>query len=327
MRRAVATVLEPEPRSVRDGREGGLVLRHLALSNRHVSKLSAPGENDRRRDGRGRSRSDPLGSAADGRGGGRRNNGLGPCRCGGCRVRSGGEGAPPPVWAPLDSPEPPQVASCPPGSRSPEPASRAVPAFVVRRDGPPPSPSGRGQGAARDAPGDLLGPLGRTDRRGRSPVRGPRARCTLLRGAPPLQERERSKASRKEEDAMRYRGRARALRTADAGTRRRLASDLPSLTPAAPAAVIRHRKSGKDTGEWLPRVSRCWLAARVVAVKRKYRLTVDAREAGALRHWETNGNGRITCKEVRAHGIVPVLRGLPAYRFMRDGVGDGVVCE
>ena len=151
------------------------------------------------------------------------------------------------------------------------------------------------------------------------------------------------------------------LCAADAGTRRRFASDLLNLTLAAPA-VNRHRKSGKDAGEWLPRMNRCWFAARVVAVKRKYRLTVDEREAralegvltryastamvvaegreaapspespgaveaGALRRWDTNGNGRITCSEARAHGIAPVRRGHPAYPFMRDGDGDGVVCE
>ena len=46
-----------------------------------------------------------------------------------------------------------------------------------------------------------------------------------------------------------------------------------------------------------------------------------------LRRWDTNGNGRITCREARTHGIAPVRRGHPAYRFMRDGDGDGVVCE
>ena len=44
----------------------------------------------------------------------------------------------------------------------------------------------------------------------------------------------------------------------------------------------RHQKSGKDAGEWVPRMNRCWFAGRVVAVKRKYGLTVDAREARAL---------------------------------------------
>lgn len=125
--------------------------------------------------------------------------------------------------------------------------------------------------------------------------------CTLHRGAPPLQERERSKAGRKEEDAMRYRGRAWALCSADAGTRRRFASDLPSLTLAAPA-VSRHRKSGKHAGEWLPGVNRCWLAARVVAVKRKYRLTVDAREARALEGVWSPGGGLVSVRLDRDDG-------------------------
>ena len=46
-----------------------------------------------------------------------------------------------------------------------------------------------------------------------------------------------------------------------------------------------------------------------------------------IRLLDDNGNGRITCAEARAHGIAPVRRGHPAYRYMRDGDGDGVVCE
>ena len=114
------------------------------------------------------------------------------------------------------------------------------------------------------------------------------------------------------------------------------------------------------------RTAPCWFAARVVAVKRKYALTVDRREAtalervlsgctsteiivtgadgptasprtkpattaieanDALRLWDDNGNGRITCKEGRHHGIAPVPRGHPAYPYMRNGNGGGVVCE
>ena len=153
------------------------------------------------------------------------------------------------------------------------------------------------------------------------------------------------------------------LCAADAATKRRFAGDLLNLTLASPS-VNRHQKSGKDAGEWMPRMNRCWFAGRVVAVKRKYRLTVDAREAralegvlsgcastemvvakgqtqvaestpsaaapsttDALRLWDTNGNGRITCKEAREHRIAPVHREHPAYRWMRDGDGDGVVCE
>ena len=47
----------------------------------------------------------------------------------------------------------------------------------------------------------------------------------------------------------------------------------------------------------------------------------------ALQRWDTNGNGRITCREARQHGIAPVRREHPAYPFMRDGDGDGVVCQ
>ena len=50
-------------------------------------------------------------------------------------------------------------------------------------------------------------------------------------------------------------------------------------------------------------------------------------DMGALAMWDDNDNGRITCAEARAHGIAPVHRGHPAYEFMRDADGDGVVCE
>ena len=149
---------------------------------------------------------------------------------------------------------------------------------------------------------------------------------------------------------------------ADLATRTRFAQDLRNLTLASPA-VNRSQKSGKDAGEWLPNRNRCWFASRVVKVKRAYRLTVDRREAAALERilrncistamepitcsatpargtadqrtgtnrvlsrYDDNRNGRITCKEARRHGIAPVHRAHPAYWYMRDGDGDGVVCE
>ena len=149
------------------------------------------------------------------------------------------------------------------------------------------------------------------------------------------------------------------LCAADPATRRRFASDPLNLTLAAPA-VNRCGLAGKcglDAGEWLPPANRCWFAARIVAVKRKYRLTVDRREAAALervlsgcsstdmvfaaqpstpasgdavdalRQFDDNRDGRITCAEARRHSIAPVPRGHPAYRFMRDADGDGTVCE
>ena len=156
------------------------------------------------------------------------------------------------------------------------------------------------------------------------------------------------------------------LCAAGPAVRRRFAADLLNLTLAAPE-VNRCSGAGKcafDSAEWLPPMNKCWFAARVVAVKRKYALTIDRREAtalervlsdcastemivatgdtgspnaspptapaatsDALRLWDDNGNGRITCKEARRHGIAPVPRGHPAYPHMNDRDGDGVVCE
>ena len=157
---------------------------------------------------------------------------------------------------------------------------------------------------------------------------------------------------------------------ADRATRARFSQDLLNLTLAAPE-INRCDAGGKcafDAAQWLPDRNRCWFAARVVAVRKKYGLTIDPREAAALDHvlsgcastkmvlyrqptttaspaasipttrattaatdalgrWDDNRNGRITCAEARRHGIAPVKRGHPAYPYMRDGDGDGVVCE
>ena len=146
----------------------------------------------------------------------------------------------------------------------------------------------------------------------------------------------------------------------DRATRTRFASDLRNLTLAS-AEVNRGQKRGKDAAEWVPERNRCWFAARVVEVRQAYGLTIDRREAealerilrncdstvmeplvclsapppksggdagsGALRRYDDDGNGRITCKEARRHGIAPVPSGHPAYAYMRDADGDGVVCE
>ena len=71
------------------------------------------------------------------------------------------------------------------------------------------------------------------------------------------------------------------LCAADAETRRRFARDPLNLTLANPL-VNRYEKRGKDAAEWLPNVNECWFAARIVEVRRKYGLTIDRRESGAL---------------------------------------------
>ena len=151
------------------------------------------------------------------------------------------------------------------------------------------------------------------------------------------------------------------LCAADAENKKRFSSDLLNLTLASPE-VNRHQKSGKDAAEWLPDLNQCWFADRVVQVRQEYELTIDETEAAALENvlsgcssvdmvisdtsagpstatpyptpvadalamYDDNGNGRITCAEARAHGIAPVRSDHPAYPYMNDGDGDGVVCE
>ena len=62
----------------------------------------------------------------------------------------------------------------------------------------------------------------------------------------------------------------------------RFANDLINLTLASPT-VNRSKKAGKDAGEWLPPMNRCWFTDRVILVKKKYGLTVDNKEAKALK--------------------------------------------
>ena len=47
----------------------------------------------------------------------------------------------------------------------------------------------------------------------------------------------------------------------------------------------------------------------------------------ALSLYDDDGDGYITCTEAHKHGITPVHKGDPAYPFMDDKDGDGVVCE
>jgi len=156
------------------------------------------------------------------------------------------------------------------------------------------------------------------------------------------------------------------LCAASGDLKRRFSSDLLNLTLASPY-LNRQLKSHYDAAEWIPNRNQCWFADTVVAVKRKYQLTVDRREAQALENilsrcesikmvvtqcvsvvqnqsnqsvstgeldsnhplskWDDNKNGRITCKEARRHGIAPVYSDHPAYKYMRDGNNDGVICK
>ena len=65
------------------------------------------------------------------------------------------------------------------------------------------------------------------------------------------------------------------------GEKARFASDPLNLTLASPE-VNREEKRHYDAAEWLPERNLCWFAARVVAVRQKYSLTIDEAEAQAL---------------------------------------------
>ena len=152
----------------------------------------------------------------------------------------------------------------------------------------------------------------------------------------------------------------------DADTKDEFASDLLNLTLASPS-VNRHQKVNKDVAEWLPHLNACWYVDRIIQVRLEYGLTIDQAEADAidtvlagcdstemvvlapttsesatatptptptaaqdidaLAMYDDNSNGRISCAEARKHGIAPVRRDHPAYEYMNDRDGDGLVCE
>ncbi len=55
--------------------------------------------------------------------------------------------------------------------------------------------------------------------------------------------------------------------------------------------------------------------------------SITRAEGNALNWYDDNENGRISCAEARSHGITPVKRGDPAYPYMSDRDGDGIICE
>ena len=73
------------------------------------------------------------------------------------------------------------------------------------------------------------------------------------------------------------------LCAAELTTRSTFAEDLLNLTLASPQ-VNRHEKKHYDAAEWQPEKNACWFAGRVIAVRKKYNLTIDRAERQALEH-------------------------------------------
>ena len=67
-----------------------------------------------------------------------------------------------------------------------------------------------------------------------------------------------------------------------ASTRQTDIEHAVAVSEAHDSGLCAAGKCTLDPAEWLPPMNRCWFAARVVAVKRTYGLTVDRREAAAL---------------------------------------------
>ena len=82
-------------------------------------------------------------------------------------------------------------------------------------------------------------------------------------------------------------------RIADA-RRRDIAADLDNLTIADPS-VNRSQKSDRDAGEWVPARHGAWFAARVIAVKLEYGLSVDPAERDALEALLAAGGAVLNC--------------------------------
>ncbi|MFM7694144.1 MAG: excalibur calcium-binding domain-containing protein [Actinomycetota bacterium] len=155
----------------------------------------------------------------------------------------------------------------------------------------------------------------------------------------------------------------------DADTRRRFANDLDyPLTLIAVTAATNRSKSDQDPTTWLPPFGtyRCTYVASWIAVKWRWRLTVDVLERGALTvglsgcgrralvpkprrapvgigsgAGQAAGGGQAatpatgardprfgSCREAKAAGYGPYVSGRdPEYAWYRDGDGDGTVCE
>lgn len=137
-------------------------------------------------------------------------------------------------------------------------------------------------------------------------------------------------------------------------------------TLIAVTASSNRSKSDQDPAEWLPSQNVCQYVQNWIAVKVRWRLSVDTTEKSALRARlskcpkrtltvtvasvpkatrvaggsaaSAGGSGGsagtstgsvyyANCTAVRAAGAAPILRGAPGYRAGLDRDGDGVGCE
>ena len=142
----------------------------------------------------------------------------------------------------------------------------------------------------------------------------------------------------------------------NAATRQRYANDLrDGRTLVAVSAGSNRSKSDRDPAQWMPATGRCRYVKHWVAVKIRWKLTVDRAEKRALRSRASScknslvrvrvavvrkapgkgggGTGKLDprfdyCYQAKAAGYGPYYRGKdPEYAWYTDSDGDGVVCE
>ena len=121
----------------------------------------------------------------------------------------------------------------------------------------------------------------------------------------------------------------------DAATRQRYANDISdSRTLIAVSASSNRSKSDNDPSQWMPRVSsyRCTYLGQWVAIKARWKLTMDASEAGYVktrlaRECPKMRIGQITWP-VMGYGGVPVATTLPSGGgIVVTGVQAGQYCK
>ena len=101
---------------------------------------------------------------------------------------------------------------------------------------------------------------------------------------------------------------------------RAFAGDLDNLTIADPT-VNRIQKSDRDAAEWGPPQNSGWFAARVVAVKQKYALSVNPAERVALQAMLNSDTSRtVTCGEPVAEVGEPDAASLEFAHFANGGL-------
>ena len=90
-----------------------------------------------------------------------------------------------------------------------------------------------------------------------------------------------------------------------------LAFRLDNLTIADPT-VNRSEKSDRDAAEWIPDRHGAWFAARVIAVKQEYELSVDPAERDALEMLLAGSEAELNCVGAAAVPGLPIVPEPPA---------------